>query len=296
MVATKISSRRASPKHRDRGINVSFFGFAEPQFRLMIFVGVLILLLVAEALWPRKTLHRGYHRWPANLGILVLGSLTVRLMGALATPLLAVGTAMLAEQHGAGLLRWLPLPAWLAVAVGLLLLDLLVYAQHRAFHRVPLFWCIHRMHHADADIDVSTALRFHPLEIALSMLIKVVAVWLLGVSAVTVVVFEVLLNACAMFNHANLRLPLAVDRLLRWCIVTPDMHRVHHSIHTQEHHRNFGFNLAIWDRLFNSYCAQPQDGHAAMRIGLTAYPGRETEHLLWCLKMPFAGPSQASSN
>ncbi len=267
---------------------MSFFGFAEPQFRLMIFVGGLLLLLIAEALWPRKTLHRGYRRWPANIGILVLGSLTVRLMGALAAPLLAVGAAVLAEQQGAGLLRWLPLPAWLAMVVGLLLLDLLIYAQHRVFHRIPLFWRIHRVHHADLDIDVSTALRFHPVEIALSMLIKVAAVWVLGVSALTVVVFEVLLNACAMFNHANLRLPLSVDRLLRWLVVTPDMHRVHHSTHEHEHHRNFGFNLAIWDRLLGSYCAQPQDGHAAMRIGLQEYPGRETERLLWCLKMPFS--------
>lgn len=266
---------------------MNFFGFTEPQFRLTIFVGALLLLVIAERLWPRKALHRGVRRWPANLVVMVLGSLTVRVMGALAAPLLAVGAALLAEQQGAGLLRWLSLPDWFAVITGLLLLDLFIYAQHRVFHRIPLFWRIHRMHHADQDIDVSTALRFHPLEIALSMLIKVAAVWLLGVSALTVVVFEVLLNACAMFNHANLRLPIALDRLLRWLIVTPDMHRVHHSTHVHEHHRNFGFNLAVWDHLFGSYCAQPEDGHTDMRIGLPEFSGDETEQVLWCLKMPF---------
>ncbi|MES2681920.1 MAG: sterol desaturase family protein [Pseudomonadota bacterium] len=270
-------------------MHLSFFGVAEPAFRLMVFVGVLLLLLAAELRWPRKKLHRGHRRWPANLGILVLGSLTVRLMGSLAAPLLAVGSALIAEQHGAGLLRWLSLPGWLSVLIGLLLLDLLIYAQHRAFHRIPLLWRIHRMHHADTDIDVTTALRFHPLEIALSMLIKVAAVWLLGVSALTVVVFEVFLNVCAMFNHANLRLPLGLDRVLRQFVVTPDMHRVHHSVDAQEHQSNFGFNLSVWDRLFKSYRAQPQAGHAAMRIGLPEFPGLQTEKLWWCLKVPFAG-------
>ena len=268
-------------------MQLTFFGMAEPGFRLMVFAGALLLLLAAELRWPRKALHRGHHRWPANLAILVLGSLTVRLMGMLAAPLLAIGSALAAEQHGAGLLRWLPLPGWLSLLIGLLLMDLLIYAQHRAFHRIPLFWRIHRMHHADQDIDVTTALRFHPLEIALSMLIKVAAVWLLGVSALTVVVFEVLLNVCAMFNHANLHLPLWLDQALRPLVVTPDMHRVHHSVQAHEHHRNFGFNLSVWDRLFNSYCAQPQHGHAAMRIGLPEYPGPETEELWWCLKVPF---------
>lgn len=266
---------------------MTLFGMTEPQLRLMIFVGVLALLLVAEHWWPRKALHRGLRRWPANAGILVLGSLTVRLMGLLAAPLLAVGAALVSEQQGAGLLRWLQLPNGLSFAIGLLLLDLLIYAQHRAFHRIPLFWRIHRMHHADPDIDVTTALRFHPLEIALSMLIKVAAVWLLGISALTVVVFEVLLNTCAMFNHANLRLPLGLDRVLRRFIVTPDMHRVHHSVRPHEHHSNFGFNLSVWDRLFNSYQAQPEDGHEAMRIGLRQFAGQESETLWGCLKMPF---------
>lgn len=172
-----------------------------------------------------------------------------------------------------------------------MLLDLLIWAQHRVFHRVPWLWRIHRMHHADPDFDATTALRFHPIEILLSMAIKVVAVLLLGPSAIAVVLFEVILNTCAMFNHANLRLPSLLDTPLRLVLVTPDMHRVHHSTLPGEHHSNFGFSLSIWDRWFGSYVAQPLDGHLHMQIGLIAFQHERPESLRWCLAIPFRSTS-----
>jgi sterol desaturase/sphingolipid hydroxylase (fatty acid hydroxylase superfamily) len=164
---------------------------------------------------------------------------------------------------------------------------MLIYWQHRLFHVVPLFWRIHRMHHADLDFDVTTALRFHPIEIVLSMLIKLAAVWLLGPAPVAVLLFEVLLNGTAMFNHANVRLPRALDRVLRLIVVTPDMHRVHHSVYMDEINSNYGFNLPWWDRLFGSYRPQPRDGHEGMRIGLSAYRTPVCANLAWMLMLPF---------
>lgn len=270
-------------------MSIQLLGLPEPLLRLSVFLGLLGLLMAAERLWPRKTLRLGLSRWPANLAMVLIGSALLRLMAVLSTALLAVGAAAQAQAAGSGLLRLIAMPEWLAVLLGVLLLDALIYAQHRLFHRLPWLWRIHRMHHADVDFDVTTALRFHPLEIALSMLIKVAAVWLLGVPVVAVVLFEILLNGCAMFNHANLRLPLAVDRPLRYLLVTPDMHRVHHSLHADEHHRNFGFCLALWDRLFGSYRAAPREGHVEMLIGLPEYQQANTERLAWCLWLPFAG-------
>lgn len=240
----------------------------EPAIRLAAFAGVLVTMAVLEALLPRR--HRAFgrlRRWPSNLGVVVVNTVVLRL----AFPTAAVGVALAAEAHGVGLLPWLGLPDPMAVLAAVVLLDLAIYLQHVLFHAVPGLWRLHRMHHADLDFDVTTALRFHPAEILLSMVIKLMVVVALGAPAVAVLLFEVLLNATAMFNHANLRLPAWLDRALRPVLVTPDMHRVHHSAVPQETDSNFGFNLALWDRLFGTYRAQPAAGHDAMTIGIEQF-------------------------
>lgn len=267
---------------------MTLLGWPEPAVRFTIFFGLLMLLMATEWLWPRRKLRLGRIRWPCNLAIMALGAVVVRLMATVSLPLVAVSAALWAQQAQIGLLHMLHLPPWLAFTLALLALDALVWAQHLSFHRIAFFWRFHRVHHADQDIDVSTALRFHPAEIAVSMLIKVAAVLLLGAPIEAVIVFEIALNGCAMFNHANLRLPLALDRALRLLIVTADMHRVHHSVYANEHNRNFGFCLSLWDRLFNAYLAQPRNGHAAMQIGLPEYQGTGPAQLSWCLRLPAA--------
>lgn len=237
----------------------------EPLIRLSVFAGILALMAGLEAWLPRRRRSAGrWLRWPGNLGVVVLDSLVLRLV----FPTAAVGLALALEGRGVGLLPWLGLPQPLAVLLAVVLLDLAIYLQHVMFHAVPLLWRLHRMHHADLDFDVTTGLRFHPVEILLSMVIKLMVVVALGAPAVAVLVFEVLLNATAMFNHANLRLPERLDRALRLLLVTPDMHRVHHSVVPRETNSNFGFNLAVWDRIFGTYRAQPAAGHEAMTIGI----------------------------
>lgn len=247
---------------------MSFLLAHEPLIRLAAFASVLGAMAVLEAVLPRR--RRGFgrwQRWPGNLGIVALDTVLVRLV----FPTAALGAALAIEGRGIGLLPWLGLPGVVAVPVAVVLLDLAIYLQHRVFHAVPLLWRLHRMHHADLDFDVTTGLRFHPGEILLSMAIKLAVVLALGAPAVAVLVFEVLLNATAMFNHANLRLPGRLDRALRPVVVTPDMHRVHHSVLREETDSNFGFNLAVWDRLFGTYRAQPAAGHEAMTIGIGAF-------------------------
>ena len=255
----------------------------EPWLRLSAFVGVLAVLLVAEAAWPRRAgpMQRRL-RWGANLPMVALDALLVRLL----IPLGATGAALWAQAQGWGLLHRVAWPPAAEAVLAFLAFDCLIYWQHRIFHQVPLFWRLHRMHHSDVEFDATTALRFHPVEILLSMLIKMAAVLALGAPLVAVVAFEVALNATAMFNHANLRLPPALDRVLRWIVVTPDMHRVHHSVHRREHDRNYGFNLPWWDHLFRSYTAQPEEGHAGMRIGLFAFRAGAEQRLLPLLLQP----------
>lgn len=267
---------------------MTFWGWQEPAIRFSVFFGLLVLFMVLEWQWPRRKLHLGRKRWPCNLTMMALGALVVRLMTTVSVPLVAISAALWAQRADIGLLHVVHLPPWLAFTLTLLALDALVWAQHLGFHRIGFFWRFHRVHHADQEIDVTTALRFHPVEIAASMLIKVAAVLTLGAPAEAVLVFEMALNGCAMFNHANLRLPLAVDRILRLLIITPDLHRVHHSVHPSEHNRNFGFCLSIWDRAFNHYMDQPRDGHAAMQIGLAEYQGIGPAELSWCLRLPAA--------
>lgn len=255
----------------------------EATLRLAAFVGLLALLLAAEFAWPRRAgpMHRAL-RWSANLPMVVAGAVFVRLL----VPLGATGAALWAQAQGVGLLHRVDAPAPVEAVLAFAALDCLIYWQHRVFHKVPLFWRLHRMHHSDVEFDATTALRFHPVEILVSMLIKIGAVVALGAPALAVIAFEIALNGTAMFNHSNLRLPPGIDRALRALVVTPDMHRVHHSVHRREHDSNYGFNLPWWDRLFGSYTDQPAEGHTGMRIGLHAFRDDPEQGLLPLLLQP----------
>jgi sterol desaturase/sphingolipid hydroxylase (fatty acid hydroxylase superfamily) len=256
----------------------------EPLIRLTAFVLVLSAMVAWEVLASRRPQsHPRRQRWPANLSIVVLDTLAVRLV----FPLAAVGAALVAAERGWGLFNLVSVPAWLAVVVSVLLLDLVIYFQHRLLHAIPWLWRLHRMHHADLEFDVTTALRFHPLEILFSMGIKIAVVTALGAPALAVLIFEVLLNATSMFNHGNVRLPVRIDRWLRLFVVTPDMHRVHHSIVRQETDSNFGFNLPWWDRLFATYRDQPEAGHLGMTIGIEQFRDPQELRLLRMLRQPF---------
>jgi len=265
-------------------------GTEEALLRLVIFIGVFGLLAGAEALWPRRVLTFGRIRWFANVGLSALNTALLRLSFFL-VPALGVAAALYGEGRGWGLLPAVGVSGPLAAVLGFLLLDLAIYAQHLAFHFVPALWRLHRVHHADPDIDVTTGIRFHPIEILISQVWKIAAVLLVGVPAVAVVVFEIALNATSMFSHANLRLPVAFDGILRWAIVTPDMHRIHHSTVMQEANSNFGFNLSLWDRLFGTYRRDATGDQTTMPIGLQSYRGVEPTRFAWLLRFPFArGP------
>jgi sterol desaturase/sphingolipid hydroxylase (fatty acid hydroxylase superfamily) len=256
----------------------------EALIRLAAFAGIFAIMAAWEILAPRRgqKLGRGT-RWPSNIGIVVLDTVLVRLM----FPTTAVGLALVAESQGWGLLHATNLPAWVSVLLAVAALDLAIYLQHVLFHAVPVLWRLHRMHHADLEIDVTTGARFHPIEILLSMGIKLGVVAALGAPAVAVFVFEVLLNAMSMFNHSNVRMPAWLDRVLRWVVVTPDMHRVHHSIVVRETNSNFGFNLPWWDRLFGTYRDRPTAGHLGMIIGIEQFREPAEQRLDRMLTQPF---------
>lgn len=268
---------------------------SDGAIRLAVFASVFLVMALIELGAPRRRLiaPKG-RRWLTNLGISVTGTVLIRLMAMLAVPLAAIAAASYAEAHRIGLLNQLDWPEWLKIAVALLVLDLAIWAQHLASHKIPLFWRLHRVHHADRDIDVTTAVRFHPIEIGLSMLWKIVVVMAIGAGPLAVFLFEVILNACAVFNHANIALPAWLDRPLRLLVVTPDMHRVHHSVLWREHDSNYGFNLSVWDRLFRTYTAEPEGGHQGMTIGLTPYQSEAPTTFGWSLLLPF-GPEKERS-
>lgn len=256
----------------------------EGLIRLSVFAGVLIGMMVLEALMPRRGRELGRNvRWTSNLGIVVIDTVVARLL----IPLPPVAAALWASENGVGLLHGIDLPMTLIVAGSVIFMDLAIYVQHVIFHKVPIFWRLHRMHHADTEIDVTTGIRFHPIEIVLSLMIKIAIVLAFGIPAVAIIIFEVILNASAMFNHANMRLPLGLDRALRLLIVTPDFHRVHHSWHKDETDSNYGFSLTIWDRLFMTYNAQPRDGHDNMTIGLKEFRGEKDRGIIGLLLIPF---------
>ncbi len=256
----------------------------ELTVRLGVFVGIFGLMAVWEVLGARRSLTAGKgRRWFGNVGLVLVDTLIVRLL----FPAAAVGMAIVAEEFGWGLFHQITLPYWLAVLVSVALLDFAIYVQHVMFHAIPALWRLHMVHHADVDFDVTTALRFHPIEIVLSMLIKMAVVSVLGAPVLAVLVFEVLLNALAMFTHANIRIPSGIDRIVRWVVVTPDMHRIHHSVDEGEYTTNFGFNLSWWDRLLGTYLDQPEQGHEGMSIGLPNFREATWRTLPRLLAMPF---------
>jgi len=262
---------------------------AEPFIRTGAFVGVFLLMAAWEFAAPRRVQAIGrLSRWPHNLGLLIVDTLLVRVL----FPAAALGAAVFSQTRGWGLLNLVAAPAWLEVVLALIVLDLAIYAQHVLFHRAPVLWRLHRVHHADLEFDVTTGVRFHPVEIVLSMLFKLALVTALGASPLAVLAFEVLLNATTMFNHANVRMPVAADRVLRWFVVTPDMHRVHHSILRRETDSNFGFNIPWWDRLFGTYRAQPEAGHDGLTIGLDSFRSRSELRLDRLLLQPLRQDDQ----
>jgi len=259
----------------------------EPAIRLGFFMGVFAIVALWELAAPRRALAVSKAlRWGSNLGLVMLNTVLLRLL----FPLAAAGVAAFGVANGWGLLNHFQVPFWLAVPTAVMAMDFIIWLQHVMVHAVPALWRLHQVHHADLDYDLTTGARFHPVEIAMSMLIKFATITVLGPPVLAVVIFEVLLNATAMFNHGNIRLPAALDRVLRWFLVTPDMHRVHHSVEDDETNSNFGFNLPWWDRLLGTYRAQPRAGHGAIVFGIHGHTDlREVARLDGMLLMPFRG-------
>jgi sterol desaturase/sphingolipid hydroxylase (fatty acid hydroxylase superfamily) len=261
-----------------------FIAAYEPIIRSSVFFGLFLVLALSELFAPRSehTEMKG-SRWFTNLAIFIIDIVVLRL----AFKAAAVGVAVWATSNGYGLFNVLDINPFLAGLIAFVFLDFAIWASHVASHKIPILWRVHRMHHADTSIDVTTALRFHPVEILLSMLFKVALIVLLGAPAIAVIIFEIVLNGCAMFNHSNLKLPEPVDRVLRMFIVTPDMHRIHHSSEQPETDSNYGFNLSIWDRLFSTYTHEPMKGHDGIEIGLKEYQDPRPSQLPWSLSLPF---------
>ncbi|MEP2101117.1 MAG: sterol desaturase family protein [Parasphingorhabdus sp.] len=264
---------------------MSFLEQYEAIIRLTVFAGIFLIMALLEIAMPRKQrVLAKTIRWFTNISLVIVNTLTLRLI----MPILAVGMADYAAARGWGILVFVDLPLWIEIIIAFLLLDMLIYAQHIAFHKIPILWRFHKVHHADRDLDVTSGARFHPIEAVFSMAYKLLCIVLIGPAAFAVFLFEVVLNGASMFNHANVRLPLGFDRLLRLFIVTPDMHRVHHSVIERETNSNYSFFLTIWDRIFGTYIAQPEKGHDAMTIGLSEYQDSKPANLIWSLIVPFA--------
>jgi sterol desaturase/sphingolipid hydroxylase (fatty acid hydroxylase superfamily) len=256
----------------------------EIVIRLGFFLGILILMGLWEMVSPRRLLSTSKRaRWFCNLGLLIIDTAVLRVV----LPVAAVGVAIFVEDRSWGILNNIALPYWMAILFGVIGLDFVIYLQHAMFHAIPAFWRLHMMHHTDLDFDVTTGVRFHPIEILLSMVIKIAAVMVMGASAMAVLIFEVLLNATSLFNHGNVRLPSHVDWVLRLFVVTPEMHRVHHSVVIRETNSNFGFNLPWWDRLLGTYRDQPAAGHEGMTIGLSHFRDPNALTLPFLLILPF---------
>lgn len=252
--------------------------------RLFFFISGFCLFAFWETYYPRKKLTQNRMiRWFNNLGLIGLNNILANIL----MPIVAFQAAIIANENNVGLFHLIEVSYPIALFLSVLLLDLAIYIQHVVFHRFPLLWRLHRVHHADQDIDVTTAARFHPIEIILSLWIKITCIFLLGAPAIAVLMFEVLLNVSAMFNHSNGRMPLNIDRLVRRLFVTPDMHRVHHSIIIKETHSNFGFFLSIWDRVFATYRAQPKLGHDGCIIGINEFRDSREQYLDKMLTQPF---------
>ncbi|MGA1869899.1 MAG: sterol desaturase family protein [bacterium] len=261
--------------------------------QFIFFVSILLSMAVLEIIAPRRSLPGNkIRRWRDNLGIVLVNSYLVRLI----IPVMPTAMAVIVDQHKIGLLNTIFLLYWLSLLISIIILDFIIYLQHVMFHIVPLLWLFHMVHHADIAIDATTGLRFHPIEIICSMGIKLMAIYLLGPPALAVLIFEIILNGLAMFNHSNIYIPLLLDALIRLFIVTPDMHRVHHSVMIHEMNSNFGFNIALWDRIFGTYTAQPQSGHTHMTLGMAPYRDIRKQHMLWMLALPFIGKKGGNIN
>ena len=257
---------------------------SEVSIRLGFFFGVFAAMAAWELAAPRRQLTQSKAvRWYSNLGIVVLNTVLARIV----FPLAPVAVAIVAAERGWGIFNVIDIPPGLAIVAAVVILDFAIYLQHVMVHAVPMLWRLHRMHHADLDFDVTTGARFHPVEILLSIAIKMAVIVLIGAAPVAVLIFEVALNATSMFNHSNVALPLGLDRVLRLFVVTPDMHRVHHSELPFETNSNFGFNLPWWDRLFGTYRNQPEKGHDAMTIGIDLFRDPGDLHLPKMLAQPF---------
>ena len=276
---------------------MDYLPVSETAVRVAAFIGIFATMAGLELVQPRrKPAELKLARWRTNLAMVILSNVIMRLIFKFVLTFAAIAAALWAEENQFGLFRTLDLPIWLAGVVGFFLLDFAVWLEHVASHKIPILWRIHRMHHSDVDFDVTTALRFHPLEIILSMAWKSAVVAAFGIPVLAVLIFEIVLNGAAMFNHSNWKIPLRVDRWLRFLIVTPDMHRIHHSVHLRETDSNYGFNFPFWDRIFRTYTQDPKDGQETMTIGLNEYRGKKTAGLAWALLLPFkSNPSRKDS-
>jgi len=254
--------------------------------RLTFFLSILIILIMAEILLPKKKrIHNRKDRWITNGLITLINTASVNIVH-IAIPLIAIVAAVDVSNGKMGLFNIINFPIWIEIILTVIILDFIIWGQHFLSHKIPFVWRFHRMHHTDRDLDVTTAVRFHPFEIIFSMFIKITSIYILGASAIAVIIFEIMLNGMAMFNHANLRIPFRIENILRKFIVTPDLHRIHHSIYIDEHNKNFGFSLSIWDKIFKCYLDQPRDGHKDMKLGLKWQNDKPTK-LGWSLWIPF---------
>ena len=254
--------------------------------RLTFFLSILIILIMAEILLPKKKrIHNRKDRWITNGLITLINTASVNIVH-IAIPLIAIVAAVDVSNGKMGLFNIINFPIWIEIILTVIILDFIIWGQHLLSHKIPFVWRFHRMHHTDRDLDVTTAVRFHPFEIIFSMFIKITSIYILGASAIAVIIFEIMLNGMAMFNHANLRIPFRIENILRKFIVTPDLHRFHHSIYIDEHNKNFGFSLSIWDKIFKCYLDQPRDGHKDMKLGLKWQNDKPTK-LGWSLWIPF---------
>ncbi|MDA8803512.1 sterol desaturase family protein [Amylibacter sp.] len=254
--------------------------------RLTFFLSILVILIMAEILLPKKKrIHNRKDRWITNGLITLINTASVNIIH-IAIPLIAIVAAVDVSNGKMGLFNIINFPIWIEIILTVIILDFIIWGQHLLSHKIPFVWRFHRMHHTDRDLDVTTAVRFHPFEIIFSMFIKITSIYILGASAIAVIIFEIMLNGMAMFNHANLRIPFRIENILRKFIVTPDLHRIHHSIYIDEHNKNFGFSLSIWDKIFKCYLDQPRDGHKDMKLGLKWQNDKPTK-LGWSLWIPF---------
>lgn len=263
----------------------NFIESNEFYLRVISFFFVFLLIAFAEYFYPRRNLCvNKAQRWINNIGLMLINTLLIRAI----FPLAAVGVALWCARENIGLLYYFSLPAWFDVIFSIIVLDGMIWYQHYLFHHIPLLWRLHIVHHSDLDLDISTGVRFHSFEILLSMIIKTMIIVLLGAPVIAVILFEIILSSMALFNHSNVALSRKIDTYLRWIIVTPDLHRVHHSSNLKETNSNFAFNFSFWDRLFNTYCAQPEKGHNAMEIGVLGFrKRRQNIGLFDLLRFPF---------